>query len=1086
MFGFAHASSTIVATPNPYPVSNSIIDVGQTSTASTTLSGGSSPYTANWIWIPPSSSNMPMGNTLIASLPVSTNALALTVNAVSPTSLKLTFDNIVYYVNATGTNKIYGTWTFNAIVSDGSGDASPVPELTNTIVIGPALVAGKISPSALSILGVVPGPYWPKEVAFSANGLFAYVGVQAGSMYTIDTATNAISNTITGLTSPWNIALAPNGNTIYIASDPNIKYINVNTHVIEGTIPISTFPQPFYDQGFYSVAPSHSGNLIYVADNLNNSIDVFAASTNSLETIIPWPGGPAGLAMSPSGNTMYVANTNNTISVFDTQSGKVTNTITSTPSFDFSWWINTGLAVSPDGNYLYVTDPGAGYIDTIDLADGQVTARLPDSNTPSSIAVSPQGNTLYAVNSGFLAGNNTVSVVNIASNEIIGTLSSPKFTMLWSVAISNDGNTLYLSNGPYQNPQGSVYTFNVSANSIIGTINFTGVPVSLALSYNGSKLYVLNQLNSTVSTFNTSTNRKISSTEQEFIFDDLYNFAISPDGKHLYLAQPYVESVDMLNTTTDGIERVYSGFVSPEGLAISPDGKTLYVSNPQANTVNVFNTTSGTITSTITSSLFNSPNGLSVSPDGKTLYVANNEGSTITVLNTSNGTVTGTIDGFSYPWGVTVAPDGLYAYVSESAGNLIKVNLASPTVRGNTTTLTANPSGGTSPYLYQWYYGPSDNCSDSVPIEGATSSTYNAFIGNAYYCYLLSDSSSTGNPTFSAPNFVDAIVPHNASVSMVLTAGANTQLSLNVSSVKLYVSSSNSITANVLFANVTTSYSTLPDVSGKSFSKTAVFNVSISANTATSLSINMTVGYGCGANPEPYELIGNTWTALSYATNTVSCTVTFSIPSDPIVGLFNATSVQTVTQGGSGAPRPTISASIKVPPSTYATKYGCIVRNLTVSSLVECTFNGRTFRIGQDYVSQNVSGTEVNGNGYVLTIGKAVSIGNLSNYTYSIELIAINSTNYLVGAPTAEIELSAQPQHPPPSTTVTTTSVPPTTTERQTPQSPPTTTQQPTTQSNTSSSSAQGMGAYQYAAIAAAVTGSAAAITYVLLRFRRR
>ncbi|MGC8580573.1 MAG: hypothetical protein ACP5MB_11045, partial [bacterium] len=52
---------------------------------------------------------------------------------------------------------------------------------------------------------------------------------------------------------------------------------------------------------------------------------------------------------------------------------------------------------------------------------------------------------------------------------------------------------------------------------------------------------------------------------------------------------------------------------------------------------------------------------------------------------------------------------------------------SSPTIdSGQTITLTANASGGTMPYSYQWYSGTSSNCSSDTAISGATSSTYNA------------------------------------------------------------------------------------------------------------------------------------------------------------------------------------------------------------------------------------------------------------------------------------------------------------------------------------------------------------------------
>ncbi len=134
----AAVSNQLMATPDPYTLSNTTIDVGQTSIANTIISNGISgtaSYTGNWIWTPPASSNMAIGNTMIAALPVSTNALTITIRAVSANTLQMTFNGITYNAIASGTNTIYGTWTFNAMATDANGDTNPSPQLTNTITI---------------------------------------------------------------------------------------------------------------------------------------------------------------------------------------------------------------------------------------------------------------------------------------------------------------------------------------------------------------------------------------------------------------------------------------------------------------------------------------------------------------------------------------------------------------------------------------------------------------------------------------------------------------------------------------------------------------------------------------------------------------------------------------------------------------------------------------------------------------------------------------------------------------------------------------------------------------------------------------
>jgi len=110
----------------------------------------------------------------------------------------------------------------------------------------------------------------------------------------------------------------------------------------------------------------------------------------------------------------------------------------------------------------------------------------------------------------------------------------------------------------------------------------------------------------------------------------------------------------------------------------------------------------------------------------------------------------------------TEAVDGGSARIDQVCLLAGPITPSSPKIDiGEAITLTANQSGGTAPYSYQWYTSP--GCSAS-PIAGATSSTYQASPASATtYYYGANDSSSpagsvcsagdpvTVNPTLTAP-----------------------------------------------------------------------------------------------------------------------------------------------------------------------------------------------------------------------------------------------------------------------------------------------------------------------------------------------
>jgi uncharacterized membrane protein YgcG len=109
------------------------------------------------------------------------------------------------------------------------------------------------------------------------------------------------------------------------------------------------------------------------------------------------------------------------------------------------------------------------------------------------------------------------------------------------------------------------------------------------------------------------------------------------------------------------------------------------------------------------------------------------------------------------------------------------------------------------------------------------------------------------------------------------------------------------IPINVLISNVTQAFSSLPSHSGTSFNKIVLINVSLSYNAiAGSISSNLTIGYPCSdPGVAPYILRDGLWEEITpFTTNSASCTLNFSIPADPVVGLFS--SQETGQSGGGG------------------------------------------------------------------------------------------------------------------------------------------------------------------------------------------
>ena len=100
---------------------------------------------------------------------------------------------------------------------------------------------------------------------------------------------------------------------------------------------------------------------------------------------------------------------------------------------------------------------------------------------------------------------------------------------------------------------------------------------------------------------------------------------------------------------------------------------------------------------------------------------------------------------------------------------------------GQSITLTANPSGGTTPYSYQWYSGSLLTCSSDTAISGATSSTYSANpTANTYYCYKVIDSEITPASATSGTDLITVnptlSIPSITATNSILDSGQSTTL----------------------------------------------------------------------------------------------------------------------------------------------------------------------------------------------------------------------------------------------------------------------------------------------------------------------
>ena len=194
---------------------------------------------------------------------------------------------------------------------------------------------------------------------------------------------------------------------------------------------------------------------------------------------IPLGGNPAGVAVNPSTNTIYVA-AGDSVSVVNGMTNAITATIPVSGPL--------ALAINAATNRLYVAT--AAGISVINGTTNSVAATVPLSSGPSSIAVNPTTNTIYVGSIGstgsispghadcvgggfgsFVGSTSSVAVISGATNAVTATI--PASDGATDLAVNPSTNTIYAGSpyGPWQCTAGCSGGNCVSQNSGVSVIN---------------------------------------------------------------------------------------------------------------------------------------------------------------------------------------------------------------------------------------------------------------------------------------------------------------------------------------------------------------------------------------------------------------------------------------------------------------------------------------------------------------------------------------------------------------------------------------------------------------------------------------
>ncbi|HSR54098.1 MAG TPA: YncE family protein [Acidobacteriota bacterium] len=185
----------------------------------------------------------------------------------------------------------------------------------------------------------------------------------------------------------------------------------------------------------YAAIHTPSGT-VYITCFADSDVVVMKEASRQADTKFYGGYEPVGIAVTPSGDKIFVTNRKGLVKVIDTQSHQIVDDIKvgGRPS---------NITMSPGGLIAFVTNFGRGKIgriDFIDTSSHRIVGSRDVGIAPMAAAVSPLGDRLFVA----CAGSNEIWVINSNTREVIKQI--PVGLKPNGLAFSKDGATLYVSN----------------------------------------------------------------------------------------------------------------------------------------------------------------------------------------------------------------------------------------------------------------------------------------------------------------------------------------------------------------------------------------------------------------------------------------------------------------------------------------------------------------------------------------------------------------------------------------------------------------------------------------------------------------
>ncbi|GID93758.1 YncE family protein [Amorphoplanes digitatis] len=278
-----------------------------------------------------------------------------------------------------------------------------------------------------------------------------------------------------------------------------------------------------------------------------------------------------------------------------------------------------GVAVSPDGRTVYVANQSSRILSVVDAATRRVTA-VTLRHTPRFVTTSRDGKLVFVSMYEKDMSGSGVAVVDAAGRRVLRYIATG--VQPFTLAVCPEDRLWVPIHG-----KGRVEIYATADQRPDGQVIVPPNPHAVAFSASQRRAFTANHESNAVTIIDMRTDRVLRSVP---VSRSPHSVAVSPDGGTVLVAGYEADTADLIDAKTMRRTGPFRVGKQPQSVAFAGDGKHAYVVNEGDNTVSVLNGRTGAVTATV--KVGRSPRTVAVSPDGRLAYVTNGGDDTISVL----------------------------------------------------------------------------------------------------------------------------------------------------------------------------------------------------------------------------------------------------------------------------------------------------------------------------------------------------------------------------------------------------------------------------------------------------------------------